>query len=397
MKIEDFNLRHLRAVAAAVRAGSISGAANAVGISQPAVTQAIARMETLIGTKLFDRSPSGVTPTDAAILLGARAEAAAQALADAFGAPRKGGIGAPAGAQEAITMAQVTALLALADAGTYSAAAEAVGISQPSLHRAVSDLETVCGTPLAERAGRKVALTKSGERVARAFRLANGELQAAVDELAVLEGRDQGTIRLGVDPGLVERIVPPALARFLVEHPPVTIDLTSAGDDGFERLREGRIDALLTVGEDSEPDGLSVEALAEDPLVIVARTGHPLQGSKPGLVRLASFGWAVAPAGAPAREAWERLFLDGGLYPPQASVTCASGSALVALAAKSDLLTLAPAALLSENGESGLVAIGEPLAARRSILLATRAGWAPSPAQATFLDELRGQAARARF
>jgi DNA-binding transcriptional LysR family regulator len=396
MKVSDFNLRHLRALAAAVRSGSIGGAATAVGISQPAVTQAIARLEATTGARLFERTPTGVVPTDAAILLGARGDGAAQIIAGGFGPARKGGIAAAPGAAEAVTMAQMTALLALADGGSYAAAAAASGLSQPSLHRAVKDLERLCAVPLARRSGRGVVVTEAGQSLARAFRLAFAELQAALDELAILAGRDQGRIRIGVDPSLVDRMIGPAVANFLKEHPPVTIEVVAMGRaDGLESVREGRLDGLVTIGPESAP-GLTVEALGNDPLSIVARAGHKLAGAAaPGLARLASFGWAVGPEGSDDRSAWERMFLDGGLYPPAPSVTCPSLPALIQLAAASDLLTIAPAALIGKAG--AIAAVGSPLQPARQIVLATRAGWAPSPAQATFLDELRGGAARTRF
>jgi len=70
MRADDFNLRHLRALAATVRLGSLSGA------------------------RLFESMPGRVAPTDAGILLAARADAAAAALVVAFNPQRKGGIGA---------------------------------------------------------------------------------------------------------------------------------------------------------------------------------------------------------------------------------------------------------------------------------------------------------------
>ena len=57
----DLNLRHLRAVAAIRRCGSVSRAAAEVALSQPAVTQGIAKLEAQLGLRLFERGPSGMT------------------------------------------------------------------------------------------------------------------------------------------------------------------------------------------------------------------------------------------------------------------------------------------------------------------------------------------------
>jgi DNA-binding transcriptional LysR family regulator len=58
------NLRHLKAVAAIVDSGSISGAARAVNLTQPAITQAIAKIEATLDTSLFERTSSGMEPTE---------------------------------------------------------------------------------------------------------------------------------------------------------------------------------------------------------------------------------------------------------------------------------------------------------------------------------------------
>jgi LysR family transcriptional regulator of gallate degradation len=385
MTIASLNLRHLAALAAAVRHGSVSRAAHSVGISQPAVTQGIARLEEATGTQLLHRSANGVTATDGGVLLGSRAEAAAAAIAGAFRPFRSGGSGGRAGAERDISMAQLQALIGLADAGSYAAGARLVGISQPSLHRSVAELERIAGVALVQRQGRGVALTESGQRMAAAFRLAAAELQAALDELAVLAGRDQGTIRIIAHDAALAQLLPRTIARFLAEHPPVTVELLPSGNDDLSRLRSGQVDALVILRDSvAENETAAAETLVAEPLVVAGRPGHPLaQAPSTGLSALASHGWAVQTKGE-LRDAWERLFLDRGVYPPVPNVTCAGSAALLSLAAESDLLTVAPLRLASGT----LVAIGAPVG-RRDIVLVTRAGWVPTPAQATFVEDLR--------
>ena len=61
----DLNLRHLRALSAAVEQGTLSAAAARVGLSQPALTQGLSKLEAQLGTRLFERHPGGLTPTSA--------------------------------------------------------------------------------------------------------------------------------------------------------------------------------------------------------------------------------------------------------------------------------------------------------------------------------------------
>jgi hypothetical protein len=105
MEPADFNLRHLRALAATLRLGSLGAAAKAVGISQPAVTQAIARLEELTGTRLLDRGRRNCRDRRRHPPRGARRGGGRGACGGAR-TQRRGGIGARAGADAELSMAQ---------------------------------------------------------------------------------------------------------------------------------------------------------------------------------------------------------------------------------------------------------------------------------------------------
>ncbi|MBJ7378330.1 MAG: LysR family transcriptional regulator, partial [Sphingobium sp.] len=119
----DINLRHLRATVEIADRGTMNAAAAAVNLTQPAITQALARFEAMLDVPLFDRRHDGMTVTDAGALLVPRFHAALDHIASPH-----------------VTMARFRALIALADAGSYPAASAATGLSIPSLHRAVNDL-----------------------------------------------------------------------------------------------------------------------------------------------------------------------------------------------------------------------------------------------------------------
>ncbi len=105
MKISDLNLRHLRAASAIGRLGSISAAAQAIHISQPAITQGLAKLEAMLGQPLFERRTNGMVATEAGRIFVPRIETALAHIIS----PR-------------VTMTQLRALIALADAGSYAAA-----------------------------------------------------------------------------------------------------------------------------------------------------------------------------------------------------------------------------------------------------------------------------------
>ena len=67
------NIRHLAALVATVEHGTVTEAARSVHLTQPALTQAIARLERTLECRLFQREPDGMKPTPPALLLDARA------------------------------------------------------------------------------------------------------------------------------------------------------------------------------------------------------------------------------------------------------------------------------------------------------------------------------------
>ncbi len=79
----DLNLRHLRAIQAIAARGSMSAAADAVSLSQPALTQGIAKLERQLGVTLFERRTDGMTPTPAGTIFAERGAAAIGHLAAA--------------------------------------------------------------------------------------------------------------------------------------------------------------------------------------------------------------------------------------------------------------------------------------------------------------------------
>lgn len=394
----ELNLRHLRAVAAIRRCGSVSRAAGEVALSQPAVTQGVAKLEDQLGTRLFERGAAGMAPTAAGTRLADRIEAGAGAMMAAFEAIRGGSKGGFGGAANLVTMSQVRALLALAAAGSFVDAAQASNLSQPSLHRAVRDVERLSGVTLVERRGRGVRLTGAGQRLARGFGLAVGEIQAALDELGALAGAGAGRIRIGAMPLARSHLLPRAIARFHKVSPAVLIDVEE-GPHGelIERLRDGRLDFLIgALREPSPGPDVVQEALFDDRLVVVARAGHPLtRESAPGPERLAAFPWVIARHGTPLRAVWQGLFEKAGVPVPSAPVACGAVTTIRALLGESDFLTLLSPQQVGPELAAGLLAvIGGPIeSTRRPIGLTVRADWRPTEAQAQFLDLLRSAGA----
>ena len=373
----DLNWRHLRAVAALVGRGRLTAAAEAVSLSQPALTQGLAKLERQLGTPLFDRTAEGMHPRAAGLALAERVRRAFDHLA---AAGRGGGRGF-ARPEQLMTASQLRAFLSLADAGSFVAAAEAAGLSQPALHRAVRDLEQVCAVPLAERRGRGMGLTAAGERLARGIRLAEREVAAGIVEAC---GREEpGRIVVGAMPLCRALVLPRALARLVAERPAATVDVVEGSwRELVGPLGDGRLDLMIGALRTPVPAGLDQRPLFVDKLAVIGRAGHPLSGvAAPSLDDLAEHGWIAGQPGTPLRLHWNALF--AGRTPPPAPVECGSVMVSRELLLRSDLLTLLSPDQVSIELAAGLLArIGAPLdQALRTIGITTRAGWRPTALQ----------------
>jgi LysR family transcriptional regulator of gallate degradation len=376
----QLNIRHLNAVAAIVRSGSISKAARAVNLTQPAITQGIAKLERQIGLSLFERRPGGMLPTEAATLLAARAEAALRLIGNAHA-----------------TAAQIRAFVALARGGSYAVAAAETGLAEASLHRAVADLSLVMGNKLVDRRGRGVALTRRGIVVARNFSLALAELRSGIAELAALQGREVDRIMIGAMPLSRARLLPNAVAAFHSAHPQVDIAIAEGSHvELVGPLRDGEIDMMVGALRDPSPgDDLKQMPLFADRPVIIARPDHPLIGQGAlSPADLVAFPWIVPGEGTPLRDLWRRMFAAAGVDAPHVPIESGSVMTIRQLLIGSDFLTLlSPDQVAMELRAGWLVQLAEaPGDLSRMIGVTTRADWRPTPMQDRFIDELWEQA-----
>ena len=383
MEITQLNLRHLSAVAEISRLGSISAAAQSVHLTQPAITQALGKLECLLGLSLFNRTPTGMTSTAASALLVPRIVAAHDYIAS----PR-------------VTMTQLRAFIALARAGSYKSAAYVTGLAQASLHRAVTELSLALARTLVERRGQGLVLTAYGRQTARAFRLALAELEAGLSELMALKGRETGYIAIGAMPLARARILPKAVAAFHHLHPDVEIKIAEgAHAELLEPLRDGDLDLLIGALRDTSPgDDVVQQQLFEDRPVVLGRTGHPLADGKSDVERFSAYPWIISAPGTPLRTQLERMFTEAGIGPPHVPIECGSVITIRQILLESDFLTLLSTDQVAVELEAGwLTKICDvPIDLVRVIGITTRTSWVPTRKQQTFL-ELIAQIAVANF
>jgi LysR family hydrogen peroxide-inducible transcriptional activator len=179
------------------------------------------------------------------------------------------------------TLRQLQYLKLLAEQGSFSRAAEAAHVTQPTLSAGVQQLEKILGAPVVDRARAGVILTPIGqEAVSRASDiLARAEdlVQAAKSAGQPLSGR----FRLGVIPTIAPFLLPRALPALRTRFPKLKLFLR---EDQTHRLiaalKAGALDAAL-IALPYDTQGLETASVGDDELMAALPANHPLVGSDP--------------------------------------------------------------------------------------------------------------------
>jgi molybdate transport repressor ModE-like protein len=182
-------------------------------------------------------------------------------------------------------------LQAIAEHGTLTAAAGALGTSQPAVSQHVRRMERRLGTALLDRSGRRVRLTEAGAVLARHGETVGAAVRAATAQVAALTGLQAGVVRVAAFPSSSATLLPMALAALRRDHPGLTVTFDEVEPPAsLHLLRSGVCDLALAFdypGTDlgrgaDDLDGLVTRRLLEDPTFVVLPAGHPL-ADDPGL------------------------------------------------------------------------------------------------------------------
>ena len=213
-----------------------------------------------------------------------------------------------------MTLQRYRLLVALADAGSVTAAARGAGISQPALSQQLRLIERHYGFPLLVRAGRRVVLTRAARQVVdyarRIVRLAD-ESERAAREVVELEA---GRLTVGATATVGTYVVPTALAEFSRRFPRVDVELRLGVLSEVERwVLRGDVD-LGVVGQGAGRVEATVTPFRRDELVAVAAPGHPLATvARLDGAALAAHPLIVREPGSGTRRTLERALAAAGL------------------------------------------------------------------------------------
>ncbi len=179
---------------------------------------------------------------------------------------------------------QLRALRAVAAAGSFSAAADELDYTQPAVSRIVAALERELGAPLVDRATRPLRLTDAGVALMRHADQIFEHLAGAEAEIQAIAQLDAGTLRVGTFSSAGAAFVVDAVAGLRAAHPGIDITVVEGPSALVASLRDGDLDVAVVFDfpEAGERigDGLDLEHLLDDPLLLVIPANHRLAARK---------------------------------------------------------------------------------------------------------------------
>ncbi|HET7276621.1 MAG TPA: LysR family transcriptional regulator [Dermatophilaceae bacterium] len=184
-----------------------------------------------------------------------------------------------------IDAAGLRVMRAIAEEGSFTAAALSLGYTQPAVSQMVRRLEQRTGTALVERVGRSVRLTEAGEVLARHAGPVLKALDAAEEEVAAIAGLRAGRVRLMAFPSSSATLVPRALALVKQRYPAVKVTFTEAEPpESLAALRAGECDLAVAFAYEGTDLGrgeedlelFSIHKLMDDEVRLALPRTHPL-------------------------------------------------------------------------------------------------------------------------
>lgn len=179
----------------------------------------------------------------------------------------------PAGRRDGgITLSALRTFVAVAEAGSVSRAAEAIGVSQPTVSIQLGGLESACGVLLVRRKP-SVALTDAGQDLFVRARLILGRLDEFEDSVAALRGLRRGRLSIGMS---APHVAMPLLAAFVASHEAITVTASNGNTATLlDQVARCRIDVGVMTLLAPEP-GFECVLLARPRLAVCVPRGHPL-------------------------------------------------------------------------------------------------------------------------
>ncbi|MDE2209062.1 MAG: LysR family transcriptional regulator [Betaproteobacteria bacterium] len=278
--------------------------------------------------------------------------------------------------------------LAVAEARSFTGAAHALGISQPTLSHQIKKLETYLGTVLFERAARNVTLSSAGTTFKPFCDRVLKELDSGVLAISELTGLMRGTLRMAVFHSFANSGLGPVFAQFARLHPGVRIEARLLPRMEMERdLIAGTLDlAIAYVSEDTEH--IDAEKLTQEELVLVVGSQSRLAaGARLQMRRIVDLPLVLLTQEFAARQYLDRFFESRRLQ-PKVAIEMNAVDPILAVVRNSELATVISEGAVGKADGARIVRLVDP-APRRSLAILWRRGAHRSAAALRMAEMIR--------
>jgi DNA-binding transcriptional LysR family regulator len=220
-----------------------------------------------------------------------------------------------------LDVGRLATLRAVVAHGSFSAAGQALGLTQPAVSRQVTLLERQAGTRLLRRTRQGVIPTEAGRLLVEHADAILDRLALASEQLAELSGLRRGRVRLGSFFTAFAQLTPQVCALAEARLPELAVEHELVDrPTAFQRLAAGELDVALVFEHgfepDPPPDGIELVPLFTDPARVLLPGRHRLAGQRVLAVEdLADDTWIRAHDGSAARLV-DHVLATAGLHPP---------------------------------------------------------------------------------
>lgn len=280
---------------------------------------------------------------------------------------------------------QLEYLLAVADNGSFTRAAEELQVSQPTLSQQIAQLERILGFALFYRTSRLVSPTDAGVAYIRCARRVFLELASGEQALRDATNLSHGALRLVMTPSLVPRLVGRYIGQYAARYPGIRLEVLELSVAEIEsRLLDASADVAVSFSAVAHPDIESLK-LSSSPLSLVVGQGHSLYGSLVPLTPedLGELNFAFLTNDFPSRISIDRYLKECNIT-PKLNVEVNSVSVLLDIVRQSACATFLPASVGLRDHALCSLLLGKALSPIEAFLLRRRG--TSHPTSIAFMD-----------
>jgi LysR family cyn operon transcriptional activator len=267
-------------------------------------------------------------------------------------------------------------LLAVADHGNFTRAAEALHVSQPTLSQQIRQFEESLGVPLLDRSGRSVRPTDAGEAYIRYARRALRELEAGQRATHDVQDLLRGSLRLAMTPTFTMYLAGPLIERFHTLHPGIDLRIHEMTQDAIESaLADDAIDLAIAFSNVRSAE-VECQPLFVEKLGVVIGNSHPFASRQEPLTpkELQAQSLALLTTDFATRAHVSEYFRKQRIA-PRISIEANTISAIVEIVSRGNVVTILPEAITLENAALQRLELRPALPHRTVALLRRQDGY----------------------